>query len=680
MSFSNISPGVYTKIIDLSTYVQQVPGTIGCICALTKKGEDNKFKLLTSQGDLLKEFGEPNIEDYGKDFSQGPYIAYNFLGESGSMFFLRCMPDDAAYANIRIDATYDATAEQPVVSTSYISTTSANTKLELQGELETDGDTTPLCILYPIGRGEFYNEYAVRLTSYANPMKSGIYNLDLYEVQSDDSEVIIESLEISFDPKSVDSSGGSLFIEDVLERYSNVLRAMVTKIPDQNGISDYSDGYKLLVKVYDKNIGSIEVSDKTDAEAFITDTKQNFNDWCTVGDTGTAEYIVIAKNGRGDTMYGWLGDVIDEDGESVKVFNSRFLDTASQEWTGSDGQTSINNFYRVRSGITYEIKKSFVDIATGFQDNLGNDLIKSLKKGSDGTLISGDGTIDSTVATQCLVDGYSGTLVSPHGPSGTLVSEIKDTEFIYYSLLFDAGYPTNVKTCISSLAVDRMDCIAIMDNGDNQTCDDALDVRSEDHTYNNFYTSLYEPFNKVNDIFTGRDIWVSPMYHMAYVLPRNDRVSEVWFAAAGFDYVLDSIKELRYSPNQGQRDQMYLKQLNPFVKFREGIVPYGQLTSQSKPSAMQDINVVRLVLYCKVALERYCRYYVFKMNDSDTWEFINRDVSQFLGEVQKARGVYSFSVDVGATEYEKKMKKLHVNVILNPTRVAEKIELNFFIQ
>jgi hypothetical protein len=68
------------------------------------------------------------------------------------------------------------------------------------------------------------------------------------------------------------------------------------------------------------------------------------------------------------------------------------------------------------------------------------------------------------------------------------------------------------------------------------------------------------------------------------------------------------------------------------------------------------------------------------MNDSITWDAVRKDVVQFLEDVQARRGLYSYSVDVGATEYEKKTKTFHLNVTLQPTRVVEKIELNFFIK
>ena len=124
---------------------------------------------------------------------------------------------------------------------------------------------------------------------------------------------------------------------------------------------------------------------------------------------------------------------------------------------------------------------------------------------------------------------------------------------------------------------------------------------------------------------------------------------------------------------------MYLKQLNPIVKFNPGYVVWGQLTSQAKASALQDLNIVRLVLYVKRALEEYCRFFIFEQNDTITWSLVSGQIVAFLEVIRKKRGLHNYTVEVGASEYERKTKKFHVNVTLDPTRVVEQIELNFFI-
>ena len=192
---ANISPGVYTKIVDLSAYVASVPGTISFIVGLTKKGEDNKMKFIGSRGEFIGEFGEPNINDYGKNYGQGAYLAYNYLGESGALYWMRALPDNATYANMRLDAVMGNSDSSASIQITYLD--SLNSKAEIKTNLETSGTTFPLCVIYPIGRGEYYNGISFRITPHSNPTLNGVYVLDIYEKQSDSQDVIIESFEVS---------------------------------------------------------------------------------------------------------------------------------------------------------------------------------------------------------------------------------------------------------------------------------------------------------------------------------------------------------------------------------------------------------------------------------------------------------------------------------------------------
>ena len=650
---AHISPGVYTKIIDLSTYVSAVPATTGFICALTKKGRDNEAIFVGSRDELLSEWGSPDISTFGKHYGQGLYNAYNYLGESGSLWFMRVMPDDATFSNLRIDAVWNGTDSTSEIVTSYI--TGISNADEIKTNLGQVGDTYPICILHPIGRGDYYNTLSVRLTRHANPMYEGIYILDIYEKQVDGDDVIVESFSISFNPEARDSSGDSVFISDILLKYSQLLRAECT-LP--NG--EYSPGYELCIKNYDNNIGW-STTNKTAGSASITDPKQDFLEWSNATESGLATYSIVAIDQRGNRLYGWLGASSGVDNETINIFNDRNLDTASQEWVGD---TSIFDDSNV--SVEYYIRKDLADMTEPF---LTGEI--AMRKGSDGSIYDLNHNVNMPACEQLLAQGYS----------GIIDEEILDRERMYYTIVFDAGYPTSVKHAISQLVNTRRDCVALLDNGDNSDFNTAIDKRNADHNFNSYLCALYEGYNKVYDSFTGADIWVSPLYHMSYLAPRNDNVAEIWYAIAGFQRgVIDSIQELRFNPRLEQRDRMYLRQLNPIVKFNIGYSVWGQLTTQAKPSALQDLNIVRLVLYCKEALERYCRFYIFELNDNTTWDSVRNDITGFLENISAKRGLYSYSIDVGASDYEKKTKTFHVNVTLTPTRVTEKIELNFYIK
>ena len=668
---SNVSPGVFTKIIDLSAFVQAVPSTIGFLCGYTRKGRDNELIFVGSRSEFISEFGEPNITEFGKNYGQGPYIGYNYLGESGALFWIRALPDDAAYSHLRIDSKMLGSDTSASIFLSY-DDSPIEDKDELRASLLAGGGVEPVGILYPIGRGSFYNQIGVRLTVHSNPTLSGVYVLDIYEKQSDGEDVIVESFEVSFNPNAKDNAGDSIWITDVLAVYSAFLRfEMVQK--EVSGEPIYSAGYDLAVRTYDKDLGTVTV-ELTGGSAIISDNKQDFTDWETNPETGNAEYVVIAKDSRGNEIYGWLGLASTaDDGATINVFPDRNL-TASptQGWSG----TGLSSF-DVDSVINYEIHKSYASMSTPFELTV---VPMPLRKGSDGSLFDAAGDLDTSVAETLLEQAYSGLLSSPDYGGG-YVDEVLDTEAVYFSLVYDAGYPSDVKTSILTLCQTRRDCICVLDNGDNNSVEASLDSRNNNHLYNSYFAAIYESYSKVSDPFTGADVWFSPIYHMSYIIPRNDNVAELWFAPAGFNRAaINNIKELRFNPRLGQRDQMYLKQLNPIVRFAQGYVVWGQLTTQAKASALQDVNIVRLVLFCKRAIEQFCRFFIFEQNDPITWGQVGGAITPFLEVIKAKRGLTDYSVEVGATQYEQKTKKFHVNITLTPTRTVEQIELNFFIQ
>jgi hypothetical protein len=543
-----ISPGVYTKIIDLSTYVQAVPGTIGFVCVISRKGPDNKLTFVGSQEELFQKFGKPNITDYGKQYGQGLYIANNHMAVSYSLYIIRPLPEDATYANLFMVA--DSTNMQVTVE----SLASQNTLLELDTNVITAaGFLTPICYFIPKGRGDAYEDLGIRITEHANDQVEDVYILDVYETQFDGDDSIIETFEVSFDDTMLDESGESIFIEDVLEKYSLVLNC----------------------KVNDAGVDIVTVNSLDYTEPF-----------------SATEAIHLDEGSEGSLV------VVDPD--------------------------------------------------------------------------TGKARIDSTTADQILSQAYT----------GIIDDDVVDLDNIYFTLVWDPGYPTSVKVAINTLVdIYRRDCVAIMDNGDNTSYLTAMASRADDHNFNSRYVALYESYSKVYDMFTGRDIWVTPVYHMATLIPLNDKLYDLWYPSAGFNRAtIASIKELRFNPKLGQRDNMYLAQLNPIVKFNVGYTVWGQLTSQKRPSKLQDLHAIRTVLYIKRALEQYLKFFIFEFNDEETWSQIASDITPFLGYIKAARGLSSYNVDVGATGYELKAKICHCNVILEPTPIIEKIMLNLYVK
>lgn len=325
-----------------------------------------------------------------------------------------------------------------------------------------------------------------------------------------------------------------------------------------------------------------------------------------------------------------------------------------------------------------------------------------LLNGSLGSLVytkNGKRTVQPTVANQTLCMAYSGLLKKPvvvrkvDESTGTVkfkvqyCSDVLDLDWIYFTIVYDAGYKPDVKQLAKELVETRMDCVLISDCGDNCDCEDvelytgAVKGATDCRIWNSYLCARYEPYTRVYDQYNGCDQWLSPVYTMAKIIPQNDSLYDIWYAPAGFNRGVSSeIKELRWSANLGERDRLYSAQVNPIVYFPDGMTVWGQLTTQKKTSTLSDLNCVRTVLYIKRAVEQFCRNYIFEFNDAVTHERIKNGIIPLLSAVQASRGLKEYSIEVGATDYEYKQKICHVNITLAPMNVIEKIQCNFYIK
>lgn len=690
MARYHLSPGVYTKIIDLSEYLQDIPGSIAYIPVLSRRGPDNKMQFVSSNKQFFETYGKPNLSDYGKNYSQGMYIAANHVSVASSLFVMRCLPDDAEYANLFLALKWvnPATEESSSSEESALpihaeieahSFTGCNTVAELDtilnrsaaemtSEDNIENALAYLCYFRPIGRGDSYNDFSIRLSKHANTYLKNVYILDIFEKQTannDSTDVVVETFNVSFDKNAVDESQESLYIEDVVNRFSKNVRCKVNEqalIELQAYSADYyrndeSDPYKTYWDAnaedgYKQQVIDLKKADLTDAEAALQAAINSMTAARALSQD-TAEEVVARTNAIGSASTAIAEARTALQSAKLALEDALYLDILVPQ--DADTNTPIVSPIPLRYG----------------------------SEGSLVTMIGDQKRIEPSTANQILSWGYKGWLENPE--TGLIEDSVTNTETTYFSLVYDGGYPRDVKYAGSYLAsIDRQDCMFICDNGDTTTVEEALlkaDGQSGGISMNTRYAARYEVYSKIYDDFTGRDIWISPVYHMAQIIPLTDMMYDVWYAPAGFNRAtIETIKELRWNAKLGDRDNLYLKQLNPIIKFDVGYTVWGQLTTQKRPTALQDVNVMRMVLYIKRAIEQFCRYFIFDFNDSQTWDRIRANIIPFLEKIKMNRGLKNYSVSVGATDYEFKNKTCHVDVTLEPMKVIEKIELNLFVK
>lgn len=617
MAITGLAPGVYSSIQDLSTFVETSPSTTGFIALITESGPDNELIRVTSST-FPKLFGEPNLNyTMNREFGMGPYVATNFLSESSNLYVIRCLPESATYSNIFIttdaalvdpDTSSGAIADQTIVCdiTSY---TGLNTKLEAEHAISTGIDDTSLggynlLSFRGLGRGEYYNNLLLDINRHPNysvlGLRDDLYIIDIYQLQKYSNRItsgeadatngflyadysIVESFEVSFDPDAKDEVTDSLFIEDVVNNFSNLVRVHTNK--------------------------------------------------------------TILK-------------------EMARRAN---LDTSS-------GKLTIN-------------------FAGGFQNSFDTTSPPTLsygnpmQHGDSGGLFTPYGIntndLDETsYPGKILADAYAGILSSSLDTTSP-VNAVLDTENYLFDVVMDAGYPVRVKDTIAALAMTRADCLALIDNGDHYTATAAETTRTQGDMFsmNTPYASIYEPYTRVYDVYTGSDIFVPPTFHVSKIVGFNDRTTELWYPLAGFNRaIINNIKEMRYNPTLGDREAFIMAQINPIVKFNTGYALFSQRTTYRKSSALQEIHIIRLQMYINRVLTRFCRNFIFELNDDETRSSIRKEINVILAEIKSKRGLQSYAIDTPMSEYDIKRRRITVEITLQPTRSVEQIHLKYLLK
>ena len=398
-----------------------------------------------------------------------------------------------------------------------------------------------------------------------------------------------------------------------------------------------------------------------------------------------AEYAIVgsyevsfdpaARSSTGESQF--IEDVINANSHDIKcIANKPMLSEISRRQVLPDD----DNFY-----LSIDFSKAFIQSYTG-ESSIGHGV--NLESGSsklfnkNGTLIVNDDTgAGITGATSILANAYSGLLKSSE--NGDYLDGVLDDENYSYDVIFDAGYPNEVKTQIVTLASTRRGCFAATDYPDVTTPTAVIAIRKDgDINYNTPYGIGYTPYSKIYDIFTGKNIWVPPTVHFAGILAASDRDNELWYPVAGLRRAaINNIIELRFNASRADRENFTKYQINPIVKLGgNSYAFFGQRTFSKIPSARQDLNVVRLVEFIDKSLQEFCKNFIFDLSIDQSYEQIRVGISAFLEDVKNLRGLYNYSLDVYASDYDIKRRRVNIDVILNPVRAMEQIHLTFFIE
>lgn len=202
-------------------------------------------------------------------------------------------------------------------------------------------------------------------------------------------------------------------------------------------------------------------------------------------------------------------------------------------------------------------------------------------------------------------------------------------------------------------------------------------------TANSSYSTVYGNWVKVNDIFSGINIWVPFSAFAAADMAEVDKNFEPWYAPAGFTRGrITNALQLAIAPKQKERDMLYKISINPVAFFpNDGMNIFGQKTLLRQPSAFDRINVRRLFLYLEKATKKTTKYFVFEPNTSFTRNRVVSTLSPIFDRAKNTQGLYDYQIvcdQRNNTPTIIDQNELVVDIYIKPVRSAEFILVNFY--
>ncbi len=265
-------------------------------------------------------------------------------------------------------------------------------------------------------------------------------------------------------------------------------------------------------------------------------------------------------------------------------------------------------------------------------------------------------------------------------------------------ILIDAGYTSSftasdiatLQSTLVAIAEFRKDCIAVMSvpYTESASVTETNNYRNVTLNKNTSWAALYAPWLKINDAYNDRIIEVPPSGYVAAQMAYTDYISAPWDAPAGYRKGTLNVLSAQVVYTEGERNTLYPEGVNPIQVHRgQGVVIWGQRTLQKKASALDRVNVRRLLITIEKALAISLRTFLFEPNNFLTRFRVEGIANEYLARIASMGG-FQTEVDDGYlvicneennTPAVIDANELHVDVFVRPIRSAEFIRLQTII-
>ena len=361
--------------------------------------------------------------------------------------------------------------------------------------------------------------------------------------------------------------------------------------------------------------------------------------------------------------------------------NNRFIQT-----TGS----YVNNSRYVRVSSVGLPTLNYLDNEGNFKSEYTSSLPQIGSGSNEGAMTGGTGNVYGSGANgNTRLKMYDEIDVSSiQGLEGAYYTAslnlLQNTDEYDFEILSIPGVTIQNGSAATNAAIDcvtqRGDAIAVIDTRDygstlNQVVTNASSVDSS-------YTATYWPWVQVLGTETGKLVWAPASTVIPGVYATNDRIGAEWFAPAGFNRggvggVITTERKL--SP--ADRDKLYLGKVNPIAQFPgNGTVVFGQKTLQTAATALDRVNVRRLLIELKRVIGNIGNTLLFEQNTAATRNRFVNQVNPYLESIQQRQGLYAYRVvmdDTNNTAEVIDRNQMVGQIFIQPTKTAEYIVLDF---
>lgn len=588
-----VSPGVYTREIDLSLYVPSLSTTAVGMVGVTSKGPVQTRTYITNQQQFIDTFGGPD-DTIGFE----AYAALQYLRQGRQLWFVRIVGDTPVAATSTLYYEKAVPAETPAETPSYDDATLVFTYAALS-DLGDNG-LVPGSVVATI---TMTDDDVIVLTDDGEGVLAGVLPGDAGTIDYTTGVITTETLKA---PKAATTISVVYSVYDEAAVFSAV------------SVGEWGNDISLVVE--DGTLaGTRKVS------LYYGGVRQERFDNISLDDTSD-NFI--------ETRFNDVSDYVTVVAEATLAGTEELALVTSAAFAGGD--TDAGN-----------VDESHI---------IG---------------LAWDDTLAQATGLQLFASAYS-----------------VDINLLAAPGWYDAG----VVTEMLSICEARADCMAIIDPPNDLTPAEVVDWHNGDGTfddhsaYNSSYGATYYPWIKVYDAYNSQYVFTPPSGHVLAVYAYTDFAAETWYAPAGLQRgrVVSGV-DTAYDITPGEMDLLYGdgNVVNPIVNFnQQGIVVWGQRTLQRAPTALDRVNVRRLMLYLRKTIATASAYLVFEPNDETTWKQFGHLVVPYLNDVRQRRALYDFRVKCDESTNTPDVidrNELRAQILLKPVKAAEFIQIDFVL-